>query len=384
MALRYSLRWFWGSAVVIATALGLWARRSHEQTRLVRRAELAQFQLEYGSLVRTAPHFMPQALARVELVLGKDWVFVPVAAKANSTCEYPEDFCDLCALRTLRSIDLRGTATDDGALSMIAGLKCLTVLKLRSTRITDVGLSTLDRCNSLRELEVDLTLVTPDAVKSFQARNPLCKVSYSHSSQPEDFEYLRFTTLNANRNPTAEEKNRFDLAVRLIEERDKHRQYELSHELFHPGEPLPIPNPGYHNQRNHESWIKNQPDSDYHEVAAKVLGDLGLAGGIPYVERVARNTTDYKWVRPRVVRSLSHIADRRVIPVLIDLLDDRSSEVAAVASNALVSLTSLPPHSDLNPESPSYDRHNLSDRWKRYWQENGEFIRLRRARTFSP
>jgi hypothetical protein len=199
---------------------------------------------------------------------------------------------------------------------------------------------------------------------------------------------MHYQVLRADRVPTPEEERKFDLASRLLVERDKLEQYKLHHELW-PDRTLSLdefPEPDTHAYRQRMLQIKHTLDDDYHQVAAEVLGELGLAIGVSYIEPVVRDTNRPHWVRVPVVRSLSHIADRSMIPILIDLLDDPSPEVADTAWKMLMLSTGA--RFDLDRGAlatgkitPEF-RRELKAKWQRYWMENGRLIRPRRAPTF--
>jgi hypothetical protein len=128
---------------------------------------------------------------------------------------------------------------------------------------------------------------------------------------------------------------------------------------------------------------KVDPD-EYHRSAAQTLGELGLAARVPSVERLARDTRLHDSVRTPILVSLSHIADRRMIPILIDLLDDPSQPVAATAWQQLMLATGSPldrGRVEFGDEASEF-RQKLSSRWRRFWAENGDLIRPRRAPTF--
>lgn len=83
----------------------------------------------------------------------------------------------LRALPCLREVRLNGTQIGDNGLQEIANRwRRLTVLELSQTRITDVGLQSLDQLEELRELDVSRTAVSSSALEQFRERHPDCLV----------------------------------------------------------------------------------------------------------------------------------------------------------------------------------------------------------------
>jgi hypothetical protein len=133
LGFRYSLRTFLAAVTLFAVMMGVWMHRALEQKRKVRSLYGVHLHVKYDMDLRPpTDRFLPVQSWLANL-LGKDWVSVPVEAKAKSEAIYPEDLAALVKLRWLRSVDLRGTTTDDDGLGKLAKLQRLESLTLSDT-----------------------------------------------------------------------------------------------------------------------------------------------------------------------------------------------------------------------------------------------------------
>src|SRR5262245_8270455 len=112
---RYSLRAFLLLLALLPAILGVWIRRSIDQSRDVRRLQGLGLNITYDVHEDSSGQL---ARARVWLAshIGNDFVSVPVAAVADSSASstvYNEDLTILVRLRWLRRLNLGYQYIDD-------------------------------------------------------------------------------------------------------------------------------------------------------------------------------------------------------------------------------------------------------------------------------
>jgi hypothetical protein len=378
---QFSLRTFLVVLVLGTATLGLWARRTGEQRRLVRILQGVGLRFTYD-LDRDRSTF---SYARLWLAsrIGKDWLAVPIDVKARSEYEsiYADDLVTLAKLRSLRAVDLTLTPTDDNGLAALARLPRLERLSLNGTLVTDQGLAHLDDCQSLRELRLGRSLVTPLAASAFAGKHPQCEVVLTITISAAAADHRRRATLRADRVPTAKEQAQLVRWIEVLESKDNFRKDVLFRELaaLDPREFANYPPPD--RESDYRIRVEHEPPNWGYDVAVNKLGALGLAAAIPAVERVARDVALSDQERNSAVGALACIGDRRIVPILIDLLEDRTYSVPSDAWVRLKCATGERIGEDIgwDPDPASENRRKLVEAWRRYWKENGDVVRPARA-----
>lgn len=383
---RYSLRAFLALAILSATAVGLWARRSLEQRKHVRILSGARFDVIYDLDQQRERTLLVGIRTQLAGLIGKDWVAVPIEIKATAYSVDSDVLAVLPKFRSLRVIDLQSTTADDRSLAAIAQLPRIEILKLDGTLVTDVGLAHLNKCRTLRELALGETLVPPTAVDEFRQKHRNCRVTSIGPRTPASVASQQEMNLSASRMPTATETAQLNVAIRLLEEKDNAVKYRLTHqlaELTEPPDPYRV-NLERDNPRYFKLVVQNMSADFGQDSAIRTLGALGLADGISALERVARDVSRDAVLRTIAIQSLSHIADTRIVPILIDLMEDPSNEVAHEAWHRLMRATGLRigAEQEWDSDSKSEYRRTLPDRWRRHWEEGRDVISLQRAATF--
>lgn len=382
LRLRYSLRVFCCVSVAIAATIGLWTRGMLQQRRYVRILSGTSIRVIYDIDAPAASGFVA-ARRWMAKHSGKDWVAWPVEVNAYNAPIDLESLKAIAALRSVRRVSLRSTVTDDAGLEGISRLPRLEALNLDQTYVTKRGLKQLELCMALRDLDLGYSLIEPSAVEAFKTTRPECRVSYYYNPHPETFHRQEFRT--GDRTPTADEARELAAALGVLFAGDNATRYKFAEVILPPDQrrpPVDWSDPALSfSKKQHERWLTSQPPHAWDGLAIHKLGELGLAGGIPALERIARDASRREDFRTQAITALSRIADRRSVSILIELLEDASNTVAYDAWQSLKQAAGGPRGQDAewNSDPKSEQRRNLADHWRRFWQENGDVIRVRRA-----
>jgi hypothetical protein len=87
------------------------------------------------------------------------------------------DLTELCELRDLTALSLRGMGITDRGLQTVSKLRALTHLGLTGTAITDKGLHHLESLSNLRNLFLfNCPAVTEEGIARLQRALPKCKI----------------------------------------------------------------------------------------------------------------------------------------------------------------------------------------------------------------
>jgi hypothetical protein len=87
------------------------------------------------------------------------------------------DLVDLCELRRMYGLALRGTKVTDKGLRTVSGMAGLSYLDLNSTSVTDEGLRNLESLTNLGFLFLnDCPNITDEGVARLQKALPKCKI----------------------------------------------------------------------------------------------------------------------------------------------------------------------------------------------------------------
>lgn len=127
--------------------------------------------------------------------------------------------------------------------------------------------------------------------------------------------------------------------------------------------------------------------------AAHWLGEMGHAYCMPALIAVLRDERDKSRVRLRCVLSLAHIADKRVVDVLIDAIADGDLDVARTAWGQLDKLLSFGngfeltdiPHPGIGPghwDKDLQSRKELQKKYREWWNKHRDRVKLNRSATF--
>src|SRR5262249_33723850 len=112
---------------------------------------------------------------------------------------------------------------------------------------------------------------------------------------------------------------------------------------------------------------------------------------IPPLAQVARGHSQAgplldRDLRIQAIDALGRIPDRQVVPILIDLLEDKEPQVAYEAWRVLDAITGRTMGDDMiwnfDPFIPSPALPGLIARWRRFWKENGDVFRPRRRAAY--
>src|SRR5262245_48334888 len=127
LPLRYSLRNFLLLLVLPTAALGLWTKRSVDQSRHVGYLQGLGLAVSYDMAGAPGGSFAHRIRLWLAARLGKDVVAVPVAIATSETARdtiYTEDFAVLAHLIWLRRIELaHHQEIDDEAIAHLARLR---------------------------------------------------------------------------------------------------------------------------------------------------------------------------------------------------------------------------------------------------------------------
>jgi HEAT repeats len=373
---RYSLRAFFLAVLAISVTAGLWTHRSLDQRQKVRVLQGIGLDVQYDLADSNQSGTWTATRRWLGARLGRDWVSVPLAVRPASelVVVYSEDCAVLYQLPSIRVVDLHYTGADDECLSTISRMRRLESLILSNTLVTGWGLSCLDKCRSLQEVDIDDTLVTEAAAQEFRQRHPRCRLNYNRHLDLRNAENHRRRRQKADRVPTPAEAEELAFSLALIGTEDNFAKGRILAE--HLGEKVPSPGDPYY--PTWERYILDKP-RDWHFLdAIDELGTLGLAVAIPALKRIAHDVTHCEDVRCGAIRALVQIADRRVVPVLIELLEDQVHRVADRSRCGLQVITGqmIGDKSDL-PKLNTPARRKLINDWRTYWQENRDVLRPR-------
>jgi hypothetical protein len=377
--LRYSLRTFLIASIILVVAIGIWARRAMDQRERVRQLQGAHLNLKYDLELRRDDDWFLPLQSSLAASLGKDWVSVPIEAKAKARPVFSDDLKSLSKLRWLRSVDLQGSTADDAGLAYVAALPSLESLDLNYTLVTSEGLTRLSSSQSLKHLNLGSSLVSPESIAAFERRNPRCQVNLKTAMPPDEAETLRLHSLRPDRTPTPQESRALEAWIGVLEARNSlERLVSLSR--IEPGITLPPQD----SQEYHA--LKVDVEDDYAIIlqeAITALGRLGLAEAIPTLERVARDTSRWWLLRQAALQALSGIADSRIVPIYIDLLEDKEGAVASEAFHRLELVTGA----QLSDPGVKWWVHSTrstetAKEWRQFWNKHKDVIRPIRAPNF--
>jgi hypothetical protein len=373
---QFTLRALFATLTVAGIAVGVWAQRSLNQQQNVRIVTWARFEVIYDldNATSGADSGLRQQLMRW---LGRDWVATPqeIRSRGYSVVDV-ELLAAISRLPSVRILDLQGYCVDDAALVQVAQLPRLEVLQLDGTEVTDEGLKVLDGCRSLRSLSLERSFVSQAAARSFGDRHPLCRVTTSTTAQPDSLSVKnrRSSQLKSDRCLSEDEQARLDAAKKLLAEEDNSVKWELFKRFTESSSPTQTDDGSEWLRLN----IRFQTRDWLRDNAIDELGKLGAAEGIQPLEKVARDPSENESLREKAIRNLSFIADRRIVPILIDLLADESNGVALTARGQLVKVTGVR-SVEWDQHSKSEARQNLIAKWRAFWQDHQDVLRPSRA-----
>jgi hypothetical protein len=405
VAFRYSLRTFLVAVIGFTALTGVWVRRSLDQKRDVRILEGIGLQIVYA--IDQQEHSSVWAKARAWLAsrLGKDWVSAPIEVRYKGIESlFIEDLPVIARLKSLRAVSV-GDVDDEG-LATLARLPRIEKLRFSRSHISRRGLVALANCRLLQELSLGYSSLSPAAAQEFERNYPHCRVTINGDFRIA--EYKGPFNSRPDRTPTPDEKTRLETALQILEEKDPFVKYKLVGVLKRDPKEINAPAPGLYKldpkeinapdfglykpggvlERDRQEintddpglrqWLDNQPTHWGFRIAIQTLGRLGLADAIPALERVARDES-LDWT-PRIdaVYALSSIPDRRIIPILIDLLEEKSGAMPSQAAwECLVGVTrqSIGWGEGWDSDPNSEARRGLVARWKKYWKENADVVR---------
>jgi hypothetical protein len=369
VAFRYSLRTFLVAVIGFTALTGVWVRRSLDQKRDVRILEGIGLQIVYA--IDQQEHSSVWAKARAWLAsrLGKDWVSAPIEVRYKGIESlFIEDLPVIARLKSLRAVSV-GDVDDEG-LATLARLPRIEKLRFSRSHISRRGLVALANCRLLQELSLGYSSLSPAAAQEFERNYPHCRVTINGDFRIAEYE-APFNS-RPDRTPMPDEKIRLDAAIQLLEEKDPFRKYRLICVLE------PDPNEADFNDSGIRAWLDRQPPEWGVDIATVTLGRLGLADAIPALERVARDESLDSPTRINAVYALSSIPDRRIIPILIDVMEEKSGPAPSQAAwECLMGVTGQTigwgEGWDTDPNSKA--RRGLVARWKKYWKENADVVR---------
>jgi hypothetical protein len=316
--------------------------------------------------------------------IGKDFVSVPVAVERTSNACWTvrsDDLRTVARLPWLRRIILNREPIDDEGMPALARLRQLKELQLSMTMVSNRGLAALENCDSLRTLVIGGTHVTGEAVAAFAARHPHCTVKCERELTTHEELEISWFSRRADRVLTPDEKEVLDAAVQLLDDNEHDTNMQRKRALDRRIMELSYPSS---DPPNDDQLDLSQ--GNFFDLAFLELHRLAHADAIPVLERFARDQRNEDDWRARAIEALGQIPDPRVIPILLDLLADNDGRVAFSAWSGLNRMMGVPENTELGWDNVSTEFDYMRPappqfvaRWRQYWLENKDVIRLRRA-----
>jgi len=334
-------------------ALGLWVNSASRQRRAVEALEQRRLIVVYDFQSDANGRFVPDAQSSVPAgvlqMLDIHFFHRAVGVHWPTCLIYDDDLEPLRSLPHLRFVHLRRTRVTDEGLAHLRDLHDLRRLDLGSTLITDQGIDDLAAFRKLELLSLKDANVTEEGFTRLQSALPNCEILWSQRSPPMSQEAIRFwATPQPPRDFVAESR-------RKLNETERTRLREAVEIL----------------QDKQHSLRKRRR-------AAVDLGKLRHVDGIAALQHVAEDGSDNVEVRPRCVRSLSLIADRRNVATLIGLLADDDGRVVYMAHYQIVKLARDGPNTRelLRFDLTVDERRELHGIWQAGGQEARESAEL--------
>lgn len=119
------------------------------------------------------------------------------------------------------------------------------------------------------------------------------------------------------------------------------------------------------------------------EAARKIGEELPHKSAIPVLAKVVKDTKDNRDVRYWALTALSQIADKSVIPLVIEALSDPTPQIRFRADEQLWKLAGERPHNVIvsSPDISSKELGTALSSWKKWWQKNKKTFKFVRTRV---
>ena len=198
------------------------------------------------------------------------------------------------------------------------------------------------------------------------------KVPVQQGSELQENRFLKLARLKADRKLSAEERAKMEQLITILQDKDASKI------------PIELPNPLYKKSR-----IKRRRGE-----AAKLLGlEIAHRDAIPALTAVIKDKKEDTIVRYCAITGLSIIADKSVIPVLLDMLNDDKVDLRSHAYGQLDKLRVAPQEKE--PEIilpvaryfgysfyyPPAKRLEAIRKWKAWWKANKKRFKIVRERA---
>lgn len=140
------------------------------------------------------------------------------------------------------------------------------------------------------------------------------------------------------------------------------------------GRPLPRSRP------SSLSWRVAGTLARRREAARRLGEELGHLAAIPVLLSVLEDEGEDRGVRYAALTSVSLIADKSIVPLILKFLEDPDQSIRSRAQEQLMKLSGRSPSFGLGDHVPQEERAKAVAEWRAWWEENKEIFVFDRSR----